>query len=161
MKFLDENKASHLLENISYYRLSGYWYPLLADKQMHIFKPDTNFEAAFSLYKFDRELRQLIISELEKVEIAVRSKMAFVLSMGNDAFWIENDSLFVDLTKHHATLTKIKDELSRSDEEFILSFKSNYSNPFPPSFILLEITSFGALSRLYDNLKSGKAKKCS
>ncbi|GHV68742.1 hypothetical protein FACS1894199_16430 [Bacteroidia bacterium] len=85
--------------------------------------------------------------------------MAFVLSMGNDAFWIENDSLFVDLTKHHATLTKINDELSRSDDEFILSFKSKYSNHFPPSFILLEITSFGALSRLYDNLKSGKAKK--
>ena len=32
MAFGDEAKALHLLQNISYYRLSGYWYPLLADK---------------------------------------------------------------------------------------------------------------------------------
>jgi hypothetical protein len=37
MKFADENKAGHLLENISYYRMSAYWYPLLADKQNHVF----------------------------------------------------------------------------------------------------------------------------
>ncbi|GHT26721.1 CAAX amino protease [Bacteroidia bacterium] len=159
MQFADETKASHLLQNVSYYRFSGYWYPFLADKQTHIFKPDTNFETAFNLYKFDRELRQLIISELEKIEVAVRSKMAYVLSTACDAFWIDNANLFVDSAKHRVTLAKISEELSRSDEEFIMSFKSKYTNPFPPSFILLEITSFGALSRLYENLKSGKAKK--
>lgn len=37
----DESKTLHLLEAISYYRLSGYWYPLLADKQNHHFKPET------------------------------------------------------------------------------------------------------------------------
>ncbi|GHT38381.1 hypothetical protein AGMMS49965_01560 [Bacteroidia bacterium] len=97
MQFADETKASHLLQNVSYYRFSGYWYPFLA--------------------------------------------------------------VFVDSAKHRVTLAKISEELSRSDEEFIMSFKSKYTNPFPPSFILLEITSFGALSRLYENLKSGKAKK--
>jgi abortive infection bacteriophage resistance protein len=87
MQFANENKVLSLLENISYYRFSGYWYPLLADKQQHIFKPDTDFETAFNLYKFDRELRQLIISELEKIEVAVRSKMAYVLSMAYNSFW--------------------------------------------------------------------------
>jgi hypothetical protein len=53
MSFADENKALHLLENISYYRFSGYWYPLLADKQNHVFKPDADFETAFNLYRFD------------------------------------------------------------------------------------------------------------
>ena len=32
----DEAKAAHLLEVVSYYRLSGYWFPLLADKQTPI-----------------------------------------------------------------------------------------------------------------------------
>ncbi|MDR0863823.1 MAG: Abi family protein [Candidatus Symbiothrix sp.] len=159
MQFSDENKALHLLENISYYRFSGYWYPLLADKHNHVFKSDANFETAFNLYKFDRELRKLIISELEKIEVAVRSKTAYILSTECNAFWIEDTALFANTAKHRTTLAKIGDELSRSDEEFILSFKSKYSNPYPPSFILLEITSFGALSRLYENLKSGKAKR--
>ena len=81
MKFADEDKALHLLENISYYRFSGYWYPLLTDKENHVFKPNVDFETAFSLYKFDRELRKLIISELEKIEVAVRSKMAYIMSL--------------------------------------------------------------------------------
>jgi abortive infection bacteriophage resistance protein len=159
MKFSDETKALHLLENISYYRFSGYWYPLLADKQNHVFKPDAGFETAFSLYKFDRELRQLISSGMEKIEVAVRAKMAYVMSLTYTAFWVEDTALFANRQVHQSTLNKIQDELDRSDEEFILSFKSKYSNRFPPSFILLEITSFGALSRLYGNLKPGKAKR--
>jgi abortive infection bacteriophage resistance protein len=159
MKFADENKALHLLEKIGYYRLGGYWYPLLADKTNHAFKANTYFEAAFNLYKFDRELRQLLISELEKIEVAVRSKMAYVLSLAHNAFWIEDATLFANPIVHQSTMAKIREELNRSDEEFILSFKSKYSNPFPPSFIILEITSFGTLSRLYDNLKPGKIKK--
>jgi abortive infection bacteriophage resistance protein len=159
MRFADEGKALHLLENISYYRFSGYWYPLLADKQNHVFKPYADFDTAFNLYKFDRELRMLINSELEKIEIAVRSKMAYVLSTAYDAFWIEDAALFTHTLVHKATLGKIEEELHRSDEEFILSFKSKYSNHFPPSFILLEITSFGTLSRLYGNLQSGRVKR--
>jgi abortive infection bacteriophage resistance protein len=52
-------------------RLQSYGYPLLAGKQNHVFKPDAGFETVFSLYRFDRELRQLISSEMEKIEIAI------------------------------------------------------------------------------------------
>jgi abortive infection bacteriophage resistance protein len=159
MLFADEVKASHLLKHISYYRFSGYWYPLLANKQNPAFKPDATFEAAFNLYKFDRELRKLIITELEKIEVSVRSQMAYVLSTMHDSFWTEDASLFTDAARHQSTLAKIKDEISRSDEEFIVSFKSKYSNVLPPSFITLEVTSFGALSRLYENLQAGLAKR--
>lgn len=76
----NENKALHLLESISYYRLSGYSYPLLEDKKKHQFKPEANFDTAFSLYCFDRKLRQLVISELEKIEIGVRAKMIYFIS---------------------------------------------------------------------------------
>jgi abortive infection bacteriophage resistance protein len=77
----NELKVTHLLEVISYYRLSGYWYPMLADKQNHTFKPNSTFETAFNIYKFDRELRLLVLSELEKIEVAVRAKMFYILSM--------------------------------------------------------------------------------
>jgi len=136
-----------------------YWRPLLADKQNLVFKPNVSFETAFALYKFDRELRHLILSELEKIEVAIRAQMSYSLSTAHGPFWMENETLFADPEKHRTTLAKIDSELSRSDEEFIISFKSNYSNPFPPSFITLEVTSFGALSRLYENLKSDVAKR--
>ena len=159
LKWEDENKIRHLLENVGYYRLSGYWYPLLADKKKHIFKLGANFETVFNLYKFDKELRRLIVVELEKIEIAVRSKVAHLLSLTYDPFWIEDTSLFANRKKYDTTIAKINEEFCRSDEEFIASFKSKYSNPLPPAFMILEISSFGTLSLLYNNLKPGFKKR--
>jgi len=159
MKFADEEKALHLLANVSYHRFNGYWYPLLADRKNQIFKSGASFETAFNLYKFDRELRQLIISELEKIEVSVRTKMAYHLSVVHGVFWIANEMLFTNRDIYQATLAKIDEELSRSDDEMILSFMTQYSNPYPPSFMMLEVTSFGTLLRLYNNLLPGKLKK--
>ncbi len=83
----DEGSFLDILEKKSYYRLSGYWYPLLSDKANHIFKKGARFEDAYSMYSFDRDLRQLIIKELEKVEIAVRAKMIYIFSHQFDPFW--------------------------------------------------------------------------
>lgn len=157
--FTDEAKALHLLRNISYYRLSGYWYPLLADKQNHVFKPGSTFDAAYNIYKFDSELRKLIITELEKIEVSVRTQIAYILSSQWDGYWFADASHFNDPIHHAKILSKIDEEYRRSDEEFVTAFKSKYSDPFPPSWITMEITSFGTLSILYNNLLPGKAKR--
>ena len=155
----DELRALHLLQNISYYRLSGYWYPLLADKQRHIFKPGSTFEAAYNIYKFDSELRKLIIAELEKIEVAVRTQTAYILSTQYHAHWFEDSSLFLNPVRHTKVLAKIEEEYNRSDEEFITAFKAKYSDHFPPSWMTMEIASFGTLSILYGNLQPGRAKR--
>ena len=120
----DEPKALHLLEVVSYYRLSGYWHPLLADKQNHLFKSNATFETAFSIYKFDRELRLLILRELEKIEVAVRAKMIYVLSQSLGQFWYFDSANFSNPIKHADTLSKIGTEYARSDEEFVQAFKT-------------------------------------
>lgn len=155
----DEAKAAHLLEVVSYYRLSGYWFPLLADKQTHLFKPNASFETAFSLYCFDRELRKLALAELEKIEVAVRAKMIYILSHRHGPFWFQEPHLFVNPVSHANSLSKIGEEFNRSDEEFIVTFRNKYTEPLPPSWMTLEITSFGSLSMLYKNLKPGKEKR--
>lgn len=155
----NEPKALHLLEMISYYRLSGYWYPLLADKQNHIFKTNAKFETAFSIYKFDRELRLLILRELEKIEVAIRAKMIYVLSHSRNPFWYLNSSNFTNPVKHADTLSKTGNEYTRSDEEFIQSFSRKYSDAMPPSWMMLEVSSFGSLSNLYSLLVPGNDKR--
>ncbi|GHV64563.1 hypothetical protein FACS1894199_03120 [Bacteroidia bacterium] len=159
LAFDDERKTLHLLKKIGYHRLSAYWHPLLADKQSSIFKLNSNFETAFNLYKFDRELRKLISGELEKIEIAVRSEMAYLLSSIFGQFGMEKESLFSNPAIYNKTLLKIKEEVSRNDADSIVSFKSTYSNSLPPSFMLLEVTSFGTLLRIYTNLSSGRITK--
>lgn len=154
-----EEKALHLLENISYYRLSGYWFPLLANKTTHTFKSNTTFETAFNLYCFDRELRQLVLAETEKIEVAIRAKMSYVFSHKYGPFWFQDANNFINPVKHATSFTKIGEEFNRSDEEFIHSFKSKYQNPIPPSWMTLEIASFGTLSLLFKNLKPTHEKR--
>lgn len=155
----DDAKVLHLLEAISYYRLSGYWYPMLLDKKNHQFKPGSTFETAFNIYKFDRELRLLVLRELEKIEVAVRAKMIYILSNSKGAFWYKDANNFKDPIKHADTLSKMGGEYQRSDEQFIMAFQQKYSDSLPPSWMMLEIASFGVLSSLYSNLIPGRNKK--
>ena len=156
----NELKALHILQNISYFRLSGYWYPFLQEpKSSHRFKEVASFEQAFKLYCFDRELRLLITGELEKIEIALRTQLIYQMSHYKGAHWFQDELLFRNKNKLNATLDKMTGEYKKSDEIFISSFKNNYSNDLPPSWILLEVVSFGKLSNLYSNIKPGRTKR--
>lgn len=159
LTILNEEKALHLLQNISYYRLSGYWYPLLEDKENHQFKEGSTFETAFKLYCFDRELRLLVLREIEKIEVAVRSQMNHLLAHYKGVHWFRDTTLFRDYDKLIDSLEKLKTDFDRSDEEFIQAFKAKYSDDFPPCWMMLEVTSFGTLSMMYENLKPGKTKR--
>ncbi len=44
------------------------------------------------MYLFDRSLRQLVVRELEKIEIAVRAKMIYVFSHQLGPYWYTEPS---------------------------------------------------------------------
>ena len=153
-------KACHILKNISYYRMSGYWHPFLSEpKSSHQFKDGSTFNHAFKIYCFDREIRSLILNEIEKIEIGIRAQLIYQLSHNKGAFWYTESKNFKNNYKFEKSIEKLKNEYTKSDEEFIQSFKSKYSNPMPPSWMMLEISSFGNLSNLYSNLNPGLTKR--
>ena len=114
MVIKDEARAKQILQNISYYRLSGYWYPLLADKQRHLFKSGSTFERAYNLYKFDSELRKMILSEIEKIEVAVRTQLAYVMSQNYGGWWFQDTALFSNPARLAKTISNMDEELGRS-----------------------------------------------
>ena len=64
----DEQKAIGYLNNIGYFRLSAYLYPLLKiPKTDHIYKNGATFKMALDMYRFDRKLRILLFNEIEKI----------------------------------------------------------------------------------------------
>jgi len=128
-------------------------------KLNHTFKSGSTLDDAFKFYCFDRELRKLVLGELEKNEVAIRAKMIYELSHRHGAFWYTKSSLFRRFDEYQNTITKIQNEYNRSDEKFISEFKRNYSDPLPPSWMMLELTSFGVLSKLYKNLTDRRARR--
>ena len=67
LSFDNKCRAKHLLNNISMFRLKSYLKPLRQQNSRR-FKPGAKFEQAYTLYKFDSELRKMVCSKLEKVE---------------------------------------------------------------------------------------------
>ena len=163
MLFRDEAQAIKLLENISYYRLKGYWWDMQDDYKLHTLKANTYFEDIIERYNFDRHLRLILFEAIERIEVALRTKMIYHLSISYGGLWYLDSSLFVNenikikdgIVKniYQNTLDELKKEFNRSQEIFIKDHRKRYPTQDAEAWKILEIASMGTLSKLYKNLK--------
>ncbi len=152
MKFHNEEEALHYLKNISYYRLKGYWWDMQKDRTNHTFLPNTYFESVIERYNFDRRLRLILFDAVERIEIALRTKMIYYLSLSYGALWYLDDSLFVDKDKHSEHVEHLKREFKYSQEIFIKDHKRKSPNTDAEAWKIMEVASMGTLSKFYKNL---------
>jgi abortive infection bacteriophage resistance protein len=157
----DKAKAAHYLSNISYYRLRAYTYPFQDNAETnHPFIKEVNFENIIDLYVFDRRLRLLVFNAIEKIEVALRTKIVYELSLNHGSHWYENADLYRNTSRFYREIAKVYEEVDRSNETFIEHYKNTYVSPEnPPAWMSLEVISMGLLSKLFSNLKKGSEKK--
>lgn len=156
----DVDFATKTLENISYYRLQGYWWFLQSDKTNHQFKTDVTFEDVVKIYAFDSQLRHIVFDAIETIEIAFRTKLVYQLSLKFGNWWFEDANLFHDNNFFEKNLAEIGKELKRSNEVFITEHYRKYNEPDrPPAYKTLEILSLGLLSKLYKGLNRDLKQK--
>lgn len=162
MLFRNEANAPHFLKNISYYRLKGYWWDMQEDLTTHKFKPNTFFEDIIDRYNFDRHLRLILFDAIERIEIALRTKMIYHLSISYGGLWYLDSSLFEIQTQtinketktiHLHTLDELQKEFKRSQEIFIKDQRFRYPGQDADAWKILEVASMGTLSKLYKSLK--------
>ena len=150
----DESKAAKFLGEVSYFRFVQYLRPMEANKITHQFKPNSRFADAIALYEFDTELRDLVFKAVQRLEIALRTKIIHEFSISHGPFWFYDTSLADDEHKFIENMNAIDRELQRSKDDFIKEHKQNYDKPmFPPAWKTLELVSFGTLSKLYYNFR--------
>ena len=106
MAITDDAKARHYLEQIGYYRLSGYWYPLRQSRIEQIpsgslhttilddFRSGAEFCQVVDLYVFDKRMRLLMLDVLERIEIAIRTDLA--LCLGGNSPWAYREPAHLD-----------------------------------------------------------------
>lgn len=161
MQIRDRIKAAQYLDNIGYYRLSAYMYPLLRmPKTEHKYKEGVTFDQVMMLYRFDKKLRLFMFNEIEKIEIAVRrAVMQIPADMTGNPFWLTDPSNFLDASKYNETMRAISKEYDKSKEEFIQHFKRTYTEPYPPSWILGELLTIGNVNAVYRNIRQNRIRK--
>lgn len=157
MIFTDPANALTQLASISYYRLSGYWFPFRVRNEFGYvtsqFEPETYFDLVIELYEFDRKLRVLVLDAIERVEVAIRTQFTYHIGHTYGAFGHANAQNFHPSFNHQSWLQKLEGETSRSNDEFINHFKRKYQGfPTIPIWMLTEVMSLGALSFGYQGL---------
>ena len=152
MDFRSIADAPHFLTNISYYRLKGYWWEMQADKVEHIFEDNTFFEDVIDLYNFDRNFRLIVFNAIERIEIALRTKLIYHLSLAYGPHWHYDSTLFQNSHHHSNFIDKLEKDIDDSSEEFIVKHFANHPDNDPESWKSLEVITLGTLSKIYRNL---------
>ena len=143
--------AEAFLAHLNYYRFSGYC--LAFEQSRHLFWPGTTFDQVLFAYEFDQVLRDLLAEALEVVEVDFRTTVAYHFGHQYGAFGHTNASHFHANFKHQEWLGKLQYEAKRSNELFVVHFKSKYSNfPDLPIWMSAEVMSFGSLSMMFENM---------
>ncbi len=141
------------LSVVNYYRLSGYWHPF-KDGPTDTFRPGTSFDTVWSRYVFDRRLRLLMIDAIERIEVAVRARLAYEHAHAFGSFgYVSDPSSLPKLRADERSkfLVTVAEEASRSREIFVRHFFSKYgdSHTCLPVWEATEIMAFGTLLTFY------------
>lgn len=157
--------AAGFLAFFNYYRFSGYalhFEHFENGQRAHSFKSDTTFERVVRLCEFDSELRGFFFPYLEKIEIAVRTVLCAELALkyGDSHWFLKSDIFCTDRFDHQKMLEDCRAEFRRSQENFAESYRQKYSAPeLPPSWMIIELLSFGKIAKIYASLKNRNDKK--
>jgi abortive infection bacteriophage resistance protein len=155
----DIDLARHYLQNVSYYRLKGYWWDMQADLSAHIFHPGYTFTDVVDRYNFDRHLRLILFDAIERIEIAVRTRLIYYMSCAYGPCWYLDHRLFDGKARsngipvHQLSVDKLLSEFKNSSEIFAVDHRKRYPQSHPDSWKVLEVASLGNLSKLYKNIQ--------
>lgn len=173
----NDGAALSYLQRIGYYRLSGYWYPLreldrvTSEREGRPVRLDTfvagsRFEDVVKLYVFDKKLRLLAMDALERIEMAVRVDVAYLLGQrdplahehaacldGNFARKQISRGADAGRTPHAVWLDKYENLVRRARR---LPFVAHHENAYGgklPIWVAIEVWDFGLLSRFFAGMR--------
>ena len=159
LAFEDEDYARAILSDISYFRLIKA-YSLGLKAKNGEYNKSVRFEDIVQLYLFDSNFRQALFPQIEKVEINLRCRLSNYFSdKYGVAGYEEAGNFAMPDDEFQDFYSEIQKEVSRKKRTpFIINFQENYIDGKIPMYALVEVLSFGTLSKFYKNMKNEDKK---
>lgn len=155
----DESLARDFLNDVSYFRFIKAYSLGLKPKNENYYEGIT-FNQLQELYLFNANFRQLLFCEIEYIEVNLRCRIANFFSSKYGVLAYKEKSNFSNENYHTIFLNEIQHEIRRNSRApFIKNFQSNYEDGEIPFYALVEIFSFGTLSKFYKNMKNEDKKE--
>lgn len=153
MRVDDPQNAERILSEVNYYRFTGYALQFRANPKKSIYKPETCFDVVYNICLFDSELRNLLKPYLEKVELLLRTRIAYGFSMvkcrkhPHDGHYQECNFYYKKGFQQIIQSLKREEEYNK-DLLLVKHHKAKYEDRMP-LWVLVELMSFSSLSKFY------------
>ncbi len=134
------------------------------------YRAGTTLRHAEDIIDFDRRLRMLVMDGVERIEVAVRMRIGYVLGR-RSPFSYEDPNCFTEAftaestgardpasSRHVQWLQRVNDRKASSDEQFVEHFREKYDDRMPV-WALTEILELGHLSVLYRGMHQQDAEE--
>lgn len=154
----NETSCIDFLSKINYYRLSGYYLPYIRKDEEKCFIP-LEFERIQNIYTFDVELRNLISFIIEKIEIYIRTQLAYFHGHIYGAEGYMNASSFNQKHNHHTYIKHIETCIFENSNTLVIKHHKKQYDGHIPIWAIIDFFSVGMLSYFYRGMKNrDKAK---
>lgn len=159
------------LTDVSYYRLSSYWYPFRRQNPAGGSVPlddlcsNTSLDLIWDHYIFDRQLRFLIMDAIERIEVSVKTRLVYSLTKTDGAFGYISPAIFDKqfMNKHSKWIARVRECVDRVKtmspciKHFFKKYGDNHTDP--PMWIAAEAFDYGTMSRLFSYARRGIRQK--
>lgn len=155
----DENVFVDFLKEVNYYRFAAYYLPfrIAVDK----YQPSISIERIKDIYHFDQEIRNLVFAAIEKIEISLRTHIAYFHAHKYGAEGYKEASNYRLDHKHEVFNSHIKERIKENSSSLVVKHhNAKYEGKFP-IWVVIEFFTMGMLSHFYLGLTTSDKKAIS
>lgn len=158
------SRVMRILERENYYNvINGYKELFLASKATptadEVYKTGTTFDEVYALYQFDRELRNIYLKYLLRLENTFKTVIAheFSAKYGHDNYLkIENFDISNerDISSSIKLIGDIQQEIARQmskHHQVVTHYMTEHG--YIPLWVLVNVLTFGKIENFYKNMK--------
>jgi len=161
----DEAKTKQILLKENYFFISGYRHLLMKNFKDKKFIPGSTFEELYSIFSFDRHIRNICFKNILIIENNIKSVISYQLSK-KYGFQEKNYLNPSNYTEEPYKDRQVRDVLNKVRKQLAFNGKkhtatmhymTNYG--YIPMWILVKVLSFGLMSEFYCILKTEDKKE--
>lgn len=155
----DVPRCTAILESVNYYRFTAYFLPFKQPDGMY--RDGTNFYQVYRIYEFDRKLRNIIFSAIEEVEIYLRARFAYFHAHKYGAEGYMDPANFSSRHQVERFQDNLNREISNNKRSSFVAHHKKYYDGHFPIWVVVELFTFGMLSRFYGDMETADQKSLS
>lgn len=153
----DKDELIMRIETVGFYRLNGYAHPFRQIDSdgniLPVFVQCTSLEKLWGLYRFDRKLRFLFLDAIERIEVALRSQLAYLHTQANGPFIYASEHYFPawkDYMRCWKRVEKGSKEAAKNEALKNFFARDTENHTYPPLEIAISFLELGPLVYFFD-----------